>query len=117
MSQEQRDFIYEPSTPPPAEAPKVSTRVEFILFLVFAVLATFSAVTLVTKRAQLVSIAYEGRTVELELKRARERLKQLYVERSSLIVPQRLEGFAGRHGYRSAEAGQIVLLERTHEMR
>jgi len=117
MSQEQSYLRYEPSSPALVEPPKVSARVEFILFLTFATLATLSAVTLVTKRARLVSIAYEGRTVELELKRARERLKQLYVERSSLIVPQRLEGFAGRHGYRSAEAGQIVLLERSHETR
>lgn len=117
MNQEQMSSSYENDSMSGFVQPQVRARAEFYLFLIFAALATLSGVNLVTKRARLVSIAYEGRKVELELKRSRERLKQLYVKRSSLIVPQRLEGFAGRHGYRSAEAGQIVLLERAQEMR
>lgn len=116
MTQEHERSIA-PSIAPSPCAEHVSMRIEFMIFLAFMALATYSAVTLVSKRARLVSIAYEGRQVDLELKRARERLKQLHVERSSLIVPQRLEGFAGRHGYRSAEAGQIVLLERAQDLR
>jgi len=101
----------------PSAHEEVDLRRELMIFSAFVLLATYSGVSLVTKRTRMVSIAYEGRRVDMELKRAKERLKQLHVTRSELVVPQRLEGFAGRHGYRSAEAGQIVLIQAQEELR
>ncbi len=83
-----------------------------LIFLVFLGAALAAALSLVHKRARLIQIAYELTKVESELKQANTRLEGLKVKRAELIVPNRLERFAGRHGYLSAEAGQTIILER-----
>lgn len=83
-----------------------------ITFLVFLSAALLCALSLVHKHARLVQIAYDQNRIEADFQQASTRLETLKVKRAELIVPNRLERFAGRHGYLSAEAGQMIILER-----
>jgi hypothetical protein len=71
----------------------------------------YCALKLVKLRSTLVELAYENQLADRRFKQASDRLKGLGNKRDELLVPQQLESFAGRHGYRSAEAGQIIVLD------
>ncbi|MBM4293162.1 MAG: hypothetical protein FJ138_18560 [Deltaproteobacteria bacterium] len=82
------------------------------VYLALVLVSLSCALSLVHKRARLIEIAYELTKVEQGVKQGATRLEGLKVKRAELIVPSRLERFAGRHGYLAAEAGQMIILER-----
>ena len=83
-----------------------------LIFLAFLSAALAAALSLVHQHARLVQIAYDQNRLETEFQQVSTRLETLKVKRAELIVPNRLERFAGRPGYLSAEAGQRIILER-----
>ena len=73
-------------------------------------LCVYCGLKLVKLRSTLVDLAYEHKLVNRRLQQVNDRLNLLRVSRSKLLVPQRLESFSGRHGYRFARGGQIIIL-------
>ena len=73
-------------------------------------MCAYCGLKLVKLRSTLVDLAYENQLVNRRLQQVNDRLDLLRVSRSQLLVPQRLESFSGRHGYRFARGGQIIIL-------
>ena len=94
----------------PSELPLFTAR-HWVMLLSLLSMNAYCALKLVKLRSTLVELAYENQVADRRFKQASERLKRLGNARDELLVPHQLEGLAGRHGYRSAEAGQIIVLD------
>ena len=81
-----------------------------IIYFIFLVVLVFCCINLVEKHFKVVDTSYRLMELKSHVKREKERLQELKVERAKLLVPSYLDNAAGRGEYVIPRTEQIIIL-------
>ena len=82
----------------------------FVSYVILLAMMLASCLLLIQKHFRVTNVAYELSDLKNHVKRKKEQLQELKVEKSKLLVPSFLDNAAGRGGYVIPRTEQIIIL-------